>query len=411
MRLKDLVGLLKDTFKEWNEDGASRLGAAVAYYTIFSLAPLLIIIIAMAGLFFGQRAVQGQVVGQIEGLIGHDGAVMVQSMIANSNKPSANVIATVIGIVTLLLGATGLFGELQSSLNLIWEVAPKPRGVFTIVKDRLLSFSMILGIGFLLLVSLVLSAAIAAAGQFVGSAVPVPEIVLHAVNFVISFLIITGLFAMMYKVLPDAEISWRDVLVGAAVTSLLFTVGKLLIGLYLGHSGTTSTYGTAGALVVILLWVYYSAQILFFGAEFTQIYSNRYGSKVKPAPDATSLRDQLRGKDLQPDTEHAGQSSTAQQPAGVSADQKPTSNNGRSSGRASQPEQAAPRSERRPSSPPNQAASVGIMPTGPAPATNHPPSERRPSLASLAVAGGIAVALGLFRYVRGPRSESGAGLS
>ena len=238
----DVVALFKDTFAAWGEDKASRLGAAVAYYTIFSMAPLLIVVISVAGLAFGATAVRGELSGQIQGLVGADGATMVQTMIANASKPSDSIIATVIGVVTLLLGATGLFGELQDALNTIWEIAPKPRGILMMLRERFLSFGMVLGIAFLLLVALVISTGVAALGHFVNAVLPVPEIILQAIDFVLSFGIVTLLFAAMFKVLPDAEIAWRDVLIGAMVTSLLFTIGKLLIGLYLGHSGTASTY-------------------------------------------------------------------------------------------------------------------------------------------------------------------------
>lgn len=315
MNPKAVTALLKDTIKEWGEDQAARLGAAVAYYTVFSLAPLLVIVIAIAGLIFGRQAVQGQIVNQVGGLVGAQGGQFIESMIANASKPSSGIIATVVGVVTLLLGATGLFGELQDSLNTIWEIAPKPRGIFETIRTRILSFAMVVVIAFLLLVSLVISAGLAALGHFLGGALPLPEFILQAINFVISFAIITVLFALIYKLLPDAEIAWHDVWIGAAFTSLLFTIGKLAIGLYLGHSSTASTYGAAGALVVLLLWVYYSAQILFFGAEFTQIYANRYGSKVRPAPDATSIADQLRAKDLKPDTEHTDAPTGAKPPS------------------------------------------------------------------------------------------------
>jgi membrane protein len=317
MGARDIVGLLKDTFTEWSEDKASRLGAAVAYYTVFSLAPLLVVVIAVVGLVFGEKAVRGEIAGQIQGLVGPDGAQMIQAMIANASKPATGIIATVIGIVTLLLGATGLFGELQDALNTIWEIAPKPRGILETIRERVVSFGMVLGIAFLLLVALVISAAVSALGQFLGGVLPVPEVVLQVIDLVISFGIVTLLFAMMYKVLPDAEIAWHDVWIGAAVTSILFAIGKLGIGLYLGHSGTTSTYGAAGSLVVVLLWVYYSAQILFFGAEFTQIYANRYGSHVKPAPDATAAADQMQAKDLRPDTEHTSTPEDKRRAAGV----------------------------------------------------------------------------------------------
>jgi membrane protein len=253
-----------------------------------------LVVISVAGLAFGAQAVRGEIAGQLIGLVGADGAAMVQTMIANASKPSDGIIASVIGVVTLLLGATGLFGELQDALNTIWEIAPKPRGILLMIREKFLSFGMVLGIAFLLLVALVVSSGVAAMGQFLNGLLPVPEIVLQAVDFVFSFGIVTLLFAAMFKVLPDAVVAWHDVLIGAMVTSLLFAIGKLLIGLYLGHSGTASTYGAAGSLVVLLLWIYYSAQILFFGAEFTQLYANRYGSYIRPSAKATALADQLR---------------------------------------------------------------------------------------------------------------------
>jgi membrane protein len=304
MDAKAVFALLKDTFTEWGEDNAANLGAAVAYYTVFSLAPLLVIVIAIAGLVFGRQAVEGQVVGQVGGLVGTSGGQFIQTMVANASKPSAGIIATVVGVVTLVIGASGLFVALQASLNQVWEIAPKPRGVVATIKDRLLSFGMVVVIAFLLLVSLVISTALVALGKLLGGALPLPPVVLEAINFLISFVIIGFLFGLLFKELPDAEVSWHDVAIGGAFTALLFTIGKVALGIYLGLSGTASTYGAAGALVLILLWVYYSAQIVFFGAEFTQIYANRYGSKIRPAPDATSIADHLHAKDLQPQTEH-----------------------------------------------------------------------------------------------------------
>ncbi len=290
MNLKIIWGLLKDTFNEWNEHKAPRLGAALAYYTLFSIAPLLIVVIAMAGLVFGQRAAEGQLVGEIRGLVGDEGAKLIQSMIENARQPASSIAATLIGLATLLLGALGVFAQLQDALNTIWGVAPKPgRGVLSIIQDRLLSFTMVLGTGFLLLVSLIISTALAALGKFFGQLMPIPPFILELINFVMSFAVITLLFALIFKYLPDAHTAWNDVWIGAAVTSLLFTIGKLLIGWYLGNNAVGSTYGAAGSLVVILLWIYYSAQILLFGAEFTQVYANRYGSRIIPHPDAISL--------------------------------------------------------------------------------------------------------------------------
>ena len=276
MKLKDLWSLLKDTAKEWSEDKAPRLAAALSYYTIFSLAPLLVIVIAIAGLAFGQAAAQNRINAQIEGLIGQPGASAIQAMIASASNPRAGIIATVIGVVTLLLGAAGLFGQLQDSLNTIWEIQPKPeKGLGGLIKKRFLSFTMVLGIGFLLLVSLVITAALSALDNFTTNLFPGFELVFQIVNFLISFAVITLLFAMIYKILPDAKLGWRDVWLGAAVTALLFSAGKLLIGLYMGHASVTSSFGAAGSLVVVLLWIYYSAQILFFGAEVTAVLARR----------------------------------------------------------------------------------------------------------------------------------------
>lgn len=297
MKLKDLWSLLKDTAKEWSEDKAPRLAAALSYYTIFSLAPLLVIVIAIAGLAFGQAAAQNRINAQIEGLIGQPGASAIQAMIASASNPRAGIIATVIGVVTLLLGAAGLFGQLQDSLNTIWEIQPKPeKGLGGLIKKRFLSFTMVLGIGFLLLVSLVITAALSALDNFTTNLFPGFELVFQIVNFLISFAVITLLFAMIYKILPDAKLGWRDVWLGAAVTALLFSAGKLLIGLYMGHASVTSSFGAAGSLVVVLLWIYYSAQILFFGAEFTQVYANRYGAHVLPEEGAIPLTEEARAR-------------------------------------------------------------------------------------------------------------------
>jgi membrane protein len=287
--------LLKETFRDWKEDKAFRLSAALAYYTVFSIAPLLIIVIAVAAAIFGREAAEGQIVTQLTGLIGKEGAETLQTAIQNSSKPKEGVIATIISVFMLIFASTGVFSELQGSLNTIWEVEPKPgRGFFAIIKDRFISFSAVLGIGFLLLVSLVISAAIAAMGELFKGFLPMPEVVFHILNFVISFALITLLFAMIFKFLPDVKIAWKDVWIGAALTALLFTIGKFLIGLYLGKSTFTSTYGAAGALLIILLWAYYSSLILFFGAEFTQVYANRCGSRVVPSENALPVSEEKR---------------------------------------------------------------------------------------------------------------------
>ena len=279
MKPKEIFELLKETYNEWSEDKAARLAAALAYYTVFSLAPLLIIAIAVAGLVFGQEAARGQLDNQIQSLVGQQSAELIQTMVESASKPKSGIIATVIAIVTILFGASGLFGQLQDALNTIWEVEPKPdRGILGLIKDRFLSFTMVLGIGFLLLVSLIISALLSALNSYLTDLLPGSIYVLQILNFVISFGVITLLFAMIYKILPDVKIAWSDVWIGAAVTSLLFALGKFLIGLYLGNSSAGSAYGAAGSLVILLLWIYYSAQILLFGAEFTQVYAKKYGS-------------------------------------------------------------------------------------------------------------------------------------
>jgi membrane protein len=304
MNLGAVWDLLKEIFSEWSEDKAARLAAALAYYITFSLAPLLLIVIAIVGLLFGQEAVQGRVVEQIQGLVGPDGAQLVQTMLQSTRQSGSNIVATLIGIVTLLLGATGVFVQLQDALNTIWEVAPKPgRGVLGMVKDRLLSFTMLLGIGFLLLVSLAVSAGLAALSSFLGDLLPGLFEVAKVLDFVISLGVITLLFAMIYKFLPDVKIRWGDVWVGAAVTSLLFTVGKFLIGLYLGYSSAASVYGAAGSLAVLLIWIYYTAQIVLLGAEFTQVYAKRYGSRIVPGADAMFTSDEMRAQQGMPRAE------------------------------------------------------------------------------------------------------------
>lgn len=290
-RLKEWLGLLKQTFDEWSADNAPRLAAALAYYTAFSIAPLIIVVIAVAGLAFGRDAVRDRLDEQINGLVGAEGADIIQEIVANASRPQEGVIATILGIVTLILGAIGVFMQLKGALNTVWDVEPPPTpqgGILKTLRDHVISFGMVLGIGFLLLVSLLASAVLSALGGFVNSLMPQAEFVSQIINMLLSFTIITLLFAMMFKFLPDTPINWRDVWVGAAITALLFTVGKYLLGLYLGNSGVTSTYGAAGSFVLILLWIYYSAQIFLFGAEFTQVYSQKYGSRVvtqgKPTP-------------------------------------------------------------------------------------------------------------------------------
>jgi membrane protein len=273
--------LLQDTFKEWNQDNAPQMAAALAYYTVFSIAPLLIVAIAIAGFIFGEQAARGEIVNQIKGLVGESGAEVIQTMLQNAHQPGleSGLIASLISIAFLIFGASGMFVQLQASLNAIWNVAPDTGNqVKQFVRKRALSFLVVLSIGFLLLVSLVVSALLAGLNHFANSLLPGFDGVWQIFNFVLAFGVTTLLFALIFKYLPDIEITWRDVWMGAAITSLLFSIGKLLIGLYLGNGTFGSTYGAASSLVVLLAWVYFSVQILFFGAEFTQIYTRRYGS-------------------------------------------------------------------------------------------------------------------------------------
>ena len=285
--LPNLPSLFKLAYQGWKEDYASRLSAALAYYTIFSLAPLLVIVIAITGLIWEAEDVRAQILSQVQSLVGAEGADFVANLITNTGSPGEDIVVLIIGILTLLFGALGVFNELHNSLNIILNVKQEQaKGFLQTVKkviiDRLLSFTMILGIGFLLLVSLVVTAGLSATQETIGNAFPMSEFILQVVNLVISLGVITVLFALIFKFLPDAQIAWRDVWLGAFVTAMLFSIGKMAIGIYLGNSAVASIFGAAGSLVLLLLWIYYSAQILFFGAEFTQVYANKYGSKILP---------------------------------------------------------------------------------------------------------------------------------
>ena len=288
MDLKQIRGLIGKSLKAWLDDFAPSMGAALAYYTLFSIAPLLIIFIAIAGLVFGQDAARGEIVAQIEGLIGRDGAIAVQGLLKSTSEPAQGFVAILISTIMVIIGATSVFAELQSDLDRIWRV-PAPAnqlGIFLMLRKRLLSFGLVLGLGFLLLVSLVIGTAIAAAGKWWNGLFAGWEAILQAIDFCISFAISTLLFAMIYKLMPRARIAWQDVWIGAAVTALLFEIGKLLIGLYLGKTSVASGFGAAGSLVVLLIWVYFAAQIFLLGAEFTWAYAHERGSKVQQARQA-----------------------------------------------------------------------------------------------------------------------------
>ena len=291
MNRKSLWQFLKDVFTKWIDDDPFLLASSLSYYTLFSLTPLLIIAIAVAGFVFGQDAAQNQIVETIGGMIGPESAQAIQGMIENaSDKPRTGVISTVLGAVTLLIGAGGVVGQLQTSLNEIWGVEPKSgQGIWGFIRQRFISYAMVLAVGFLLLISLVVTALLTVLSQFMGSMIGGAAFLGHLLDIVVSFAFVTLLFAMIYKFVPDIQIQWKDVWIGAALTSVLFTIGKFVIGLYLGSSGVTSPYGAAGSLITVLLWVYYSSVIFLLGAEFTQVYANTYGSGVVPTDNAESV--------------------------------------------------------------------------------------------------------------------------
>jgi membrane protein len=284
--LRRLCSLLKQTVSEWLDHNALSRAASLSYYTVFSIAPLLLIAVAIAGFVFGRRAVSGELAAQLQGLLGPSSAVTVEQMMASAGKLRSGVAASIAGVALLVVGSCGAFVELQDTLNAIWGVdKKKTSGIVGFLRARLLSFAMIGVIAFLLLVSLVVSAALAAFGHFANDRLPGGEALFHVVNFVVSFAVITFLFAAIFKILPDVKVPWRDVWLGSAVTSLLFVIGKLLIGLYLGKSSAASSYGAAGSFAVLLIWIYYSAMIVLFGAEFTQVYVSSRRNDV-----ATSAR-------------------------------------------------------------------------------------------------------------------------
>ena len=280
MTLKDLWGVVKMAASAWVDDYAQSMGAALAYYTMFSIAPLLLIVISIAGLVFGDDAARGEIFSQLEGMLGAPGAIAVQGLLESVSKPTESVTAAIFGIALLLIGASSVFGELQDALDRIWRapVRAGQSGLWGLIRARLLSFGMILGIGFLLLVSLLASAALAALNKWWGPMFSQWATAARIIELGSSYIAITVVFAMIYKIMPRVRIHWSDVWIGAAATSLLFTIGKSVIGIYIGKSGVASGFGAAGSLVAVLLWVYYSAQIFLFGAEFTRAYAHNLGS-------------------------------------------------------------------------------------------------------------------------------------
>jgi membrane protein len=291
MNIKQILNLVKATFSAWIDDHASSMGAALAYYTVFSIAPLLLIVISIAGLIFGIEVARGEIIAQLQGLMGNTGALVVQGLLESVSKPTESVTAAIIGVVLLMIGATTVFVELQDDLNRIWRVPKRTKdaGLFGLIRSQVLSFAMILGIGFLLIVSLIFSAALAALGKWWEPLFGGFGLLANLVDVTLSFVLITVAFAMIYKLMPRMKIAWRDVWIGAVVTAFLFTIGKFLIGFYIGRSGIASGFGAAGSLVVVLVWIYYSAQIFLMGAEFTRIYSYTLGShKDQPMQAATN---------------------------------------------------------------------------------------------------------------------------
>jgi membrane protein len=290
MKKHELLSIVKETGKDWSDDNASRLAAALAYYSLLSLAPLIVISIAVAGVFFGDDAARGRVAGELGAIVSGPAAEGINSVVESARAPAAGVLGTIVGVVTLFVGASGVFGELKGSLNAIWEVAPKPgRGILGEIKARFVSFTMVLGVAFLLLVSLVLSSVLSAAGDLFAGALPGGEALWQGVNFCLSLAVITSLFALIFKFVPDAKVEWRDVWLGAFVTALLFSIGKLALALYLGKSAVGSAYGAAGSVIALVVWVYYAAQILLLGAEFTQVQARHRGRAIEPEGDAVSV--------------------------------------------------------------------------------------------------------------------------
>jgi membrane protein len=276
-----LAVLLREAGAAWFADNAPRFGAALAFYTVFSLAPVLIVAVSVAGLAFGEKAAQSEILRQFQGLIGAQGAAAIETIIQNTNQPALGMFATTLGLLAILVGASGSFIELQDALNTIWKVDSGTKSFWLVViRQRVFSLGLVLASGFLLLTSLVVTAGLSAAQRFASNSLPVSGVLLESINFVFSFGMITVLFAIIFKFIPDTAISWSDVWMGAAVTSLFFTIGKVLIGMYLGHSALTSVYGATGSLIIFLTWVYYSTQILMFGAELTHVYALKYGSRM-----------------------------------------------------------------------------------------------------------------------------------
>lgn len=312
MKLRYLWDVVRDAGGAWVDDRAPRIGAALAFYTALSLSPMLVIVLAIVGMVYGEDAARGQLTQQIAGTVGEPGASAIEAVLANTHKQGGGVAALVVGIVILFVGASGVFGELQEAMNDVWKVRPKAgRPIWSYMRTRFLSFGMVLGIGFLLLVSLTLSTALQSVGQYASDMLPGMAGLLKVANFVLTFVIEAFLFGMIFKVLPDAHLTWRDVATGTLLTAALFTLGKFLISLYLGFGGVGSAFGAAGSVVAFLVWIYYSTQILLFGAEVTKIVADRAGRRIAPAehaepiPSATTPVANAPTSEPLPESDHA----------------------------------------------------------------------------------------------------------
>jgi membrane protein len=291
--MKRYLDLLKETFRQWNSHEAPRMGAALAFYSVLSLAPLLILVVGICALVFGTAGAQAQLLEQFRAMMGDEGAHAIQAVLTSAQKPATGVLASVFGLITLLLGASGVFIELRAALNKLWEAESQSvaSGIWSLVKDRFLSVGMVLALGFLLLVSLVISAGLGAAGKFFATVGFLPPAVWEVVNFIVSLGVVAAIFALILRFVPDIRAPWRDIGVGAVLTAVLFTIGKTAIGIYLGKAGVGSAYGAAGSLVVLIVWVYYSAQIFFFGAMFTRVYAQAHGWQTKASPQSSQEQD------------------------------------------------------------------------------------------------------------------------
>lgn len=297
---KNITSIAKDTIVGFMDDKGLKLSASLSYYTVFSMAPLLLLIISLAGAFFGREAIEGRIFEEINGLVGNQAAAQIQEIITNLELSGKTTISVIIGAITLVVGATTVFGEIQDSINMIWRVKAKPkRGWVKLLKDRLLSGSLIIGLGFLLIVSLIVNGVVVALGDMLKQHFPdITILLIDIINIIISFGVITVLFGVIFKVLPDAKIAWKDVRVGAFFTACLFMLGRYLIGLYIETTGAGSPYGAAGSIIIILLWVYYTAAILYMGAEFTRIYADHIGSRIEPSDYAVYVEQKEKEKDV-----------------------------------------------------------------------------------------------------------------